>query len=236
LLEDNERVSSSSAIPIKFKEFYMLSPQLSATPQNTQEALLWHLKKQGEMTVAQLSILLGVTEMAVRRHLTHLQSSGLVESRLVKQTRGRPNYFYRLGKQANTLFPSGNHNLAKDLLDLVQAEAGPIGVMNLLKKRNEMLVKRLKDRLQNKDLVERIAEVAKFFSDEGYMTEWEKLPDGNFVMYQKNCALHELASEFRQICALEPKLIEELLGTKIIRKQHMLNNDPVCGYLISQPG
>jgi predicted ArsR family transcriptional regulator len=212
----------------------MLSAQLNTNPQNTQEALLWHLKKQGEMTVAQLSALLHVTEMAVRRHLTHLQGSGLVESRLVKQNRGRPNYFYRLGKQANTLFPSGTENFAKDLLQIVQEENGPAGVTDLLKKRNDMLVKKLKDRLENKDLGERIAEVAKFFSDEGYMTEWEKLPDGSFVMYQKNCALHELASEFRQICALEPKLIEELLGTKITRKQHMLNNDPVCGYLISQ--
>jgi predicted ArsR family transcriptional regulator len=218
----------------KFKEFYMLSPQLSATPQNTQEALLWHLKKQGELTVAQLSGLLSVTEMAVRRHLTHLQGNGLVESRLVKQTRGRPNYFYRLGKQANSLFPSGTESLAKDLLQIVQDELGAKGVTELLKKRNDLLVKKLKTRLENKDLSERIAEVAKFFSDEGYMTEWERLPDGNFVMYQKNCALHELASEYRQICALEPKLIEELLGTKISRKQHMLNNDPVCGYLISQ--
>jgi predicted ArsR family transcriptional regulator len=212
----------------------MLSQQLNTTPHNTQEALLWHLKKQGELTVAQLSELLSVTEMAVRRHLAHLQSNELVESRLVKQTRGRPNYFYRLGKQANSLFPSGTKNLAKDLLQIIQEESGPKGVTDLLKKRNDLLVSKLKTRLVNKNLEERITELAKFFSDEGYMTEWEKLPDGNFVMYQKNCALHELASEFRQICALEPKLIEELLRAKITRKQHILNNDPVCGYEISQ--
>jgi predicted ArsR family transcriptional regulator len=210
----------------------MLSSQLKATPQNTQEALLWLLKKRGELTVAQLSESLNITEMAVRRHLAHLQSTELVESRLVKQTRGRPNYLYRLGKQSGTLFPSGAPNLAKDLLQIVQEEAGTKGVTDLLKKRNDLLVRKLKERLENRVLSERIFEVAKFFSDEGYMTEWEKLPDGNFVMYQKNCALHELASEFRQICALEPKLIEELLGTKITRKQHMLNNDPVCAYFI----
>lgn len=211
----------------------MFSQQLSTNPHTTQEALLLHLKKHGEMTVFQLADLLDITEMAVRRHLSHLQSEGLVQSRLVKQVRGRPNYYYRLSKQANSLFPSGASNLAKDLLQIVQEESGAKGVTALLKKRNEMLVQKLKERLNNMTLAERIAEVAKFFSDEGYMTEWEKLADGSFVMYQKNCALHELASEFRQICALEPKLIEELLGTKIIRKQHMLNNDPVCGYLIT---
>ena len=210
----------------------MLNAILNKNPQNTQEALLWHLKRNGEMTVARLSAALDITEMAVRRHLVHLQSLHFVESRLVKQTRGRPNYFYYLGKQANTLFPSGADNFARDLLQIVQEEAGAKGVTDLLKKRNDLLVKKLKEQLKDKDLAQRIDEVAKFFSDEGYMTSWEKLPDGNFVMYQKNCALHALASEFRQICALEPKLIEELLGAKISRKQHMLNNDPVCGYLI----
>lgn len=210
----------------------MLSSQLGSVPHNTQEALLLHLKKAGELTVAQLSQLLGITEMAVRRHLSHLQSEDLVESRLVKQTRGRPNYFYRLGKEAKKLFPSGSSNLAKDLLQVVHEQSGPQGVVDLLKKRNEMLVQKLRERMRGKPLAERVAELAKFFTNEGYMTEWEKLPDGSFVMYQRNCALHELASDFRQLCALEPKLIEELLGTKISRKQHMLNDDPVCGYLI----
>ncbi len=210
----------------------MLSTHLETEPHNTQEALLLHLKRRGEMTVAQLSNVLGITEMAVRRHLSHLQSEHLVESRLVKQLRGRPNYFYRLGKEAKSLFPSGSDNLAKDLLQLVQEEVGPQGVTNLLKKRNELVVKKLQDRLAGKDLAERVVEVAKFFSGEGYMTDWEKLADGSFIIYQRNCALHDLASEYRQICAMEPKLIEELLGTKVMRKQHILNNDPVCGYLV----
>ncbi len=126
--------------------------------------------------------------------------------------------------------------MAKDLLQLVQEQSGPQGVTALLKKRNQMLAAKLKDRLVNKDLSGRVAEVAKFFCDDGYMTEWQKLPDGNFIIYQRNCALHDLASEFRQVCALEPQLIEELLGAKVTRKQHILNNDPVCGYLVTNPG
>jgi len=212
----------------------MLSAKIDARPEGTQEALLLHLKKHGEMTVAQLSSLLEITEMAVRRHLAHLQSKELVESRLVKQERGRPNYLYRLGPQSATLFPSGFDSLAKDLLHIVHEQAGPQGVTALLKKRNKLIATRLKDRLAGKDLAGRVAEVAKFFSEDGYMTDWKKLPDGTFMIYQRNCALHDLANEFRQICALEPLLIEELLAAKVTRQQHILNDDPVCGYLISE--
>ena len=210
----------------------MLSAKLDAQPETTQEALLLHLKRQGEMTVAQLSALLKITEMAVRRHLAHLQSKNLVESRLVNQGRGRPNYVYRLGAQAATLFPSGFDSLAKDILHIVKEESGHQGVTTLLKKRNQLLASRLKDRMLGKDLSGRVAEISKFFCEDGYMTEWKQLPDGNFMIYQRNCALHDLANQYRQICALEPQLIEELLGAKVTRQTHILNNDPVCGYLV----
>ena len=64
------------------------------------------------------------------------------------------------------------------------------------------------------------------------MTEWEALPDGNYVIFQRHCAVHNLANQYRQLCALEPKLIETLLDTPVTRKQYMLNNDPVCSYLV----
>ena len=111
--------------------------------------------------------------------------------------------FYRLdANKAASLFPSGFDSLAKDILQIVQDESGQQGVTALLKKRNQLLSTRLKEKMQGKDLGGRVAEVAKFFCEDGYMTQWQKLPDGNFMIYQRNCALHDLANEYRQIwCA-----------------------------------
>jgi predicted ArsR family transcriptional regulator len=210
----------------------MLTPRLEQAPEKTHEALLLYLKKNGEMTVAALCQVLGVTPMAVRRHLASLQKEGWVESKIVKQLRGRPTYHYRLSEKASALFPSGFQSLAGDLLDMVYEERGHKGVMDFLSRRNEKLAARLKARLANKNLAERVVEVAKIFSEDGYMTEWEELPDGNFLIYQRNCALHDLANQYRQVCVLEPRLLETLLGTKVNRQQYMLKNDPVCGYLV----
>jgi predicted ArsR family transcriptional regulator len=212
----------------------MLVSKLGHTPEKTQEVLLLHLKRNGEMTVAELCGLLGVTEMAVRRHLSSLQAEGLIDSKTVKQTRGRPTYRYRLSEKAAGLFPSGFQALAGDLLDMVREERGHKGVMEFLSHRNDRIAERLKERMANKDLGDRVAEVAKIFTEDGYMTEWEKLPDGNYLIYQRNCALHDLANQYRQVCVLEPKLIEVLLGAKVTRQQYMLKNDPVCGYLVRQ--
>jgi predicted ArsR family transcriptional regulator len=210
----------------------MLQPKLSQAPEKTQEVLLLQLKKNGEMTVSELCAALGITEMAVRRHLSSLQADGLIESKIVKQTRGRPMYRYRLAEKASSLFPSGFQALASDFLDLVKEERGHKGVMEFLSQRNDRMAERLKARMAGKSLPDRVAEVAKIFTEDGYMTEWEMLPDGNFLIYQRNCALHDLANQYRQICVLEPKLIETLLGAKVTRQQYMLKNDPVCGYIV----
>ena len=68
----------------------MVKQSLGGSPENTHQSVLFHLKRATEMTVAELCEVLGITAMAVRRHLAGLQTDGLVESRLVRRGRGRP--------------------------------------------------------------------------------------------------------------------------------------------------
>ncbi|HEY9712309.1 MAG TPA: MarR family transcriptional regulator [Chroococcales cyanobacterium] len=210
----------------------MITQTLGDNPESTQEAVLLHIKRAGELTVAALCKELGITSMAVRRHLSALQQEGLVESRLVRQSRGRPTYNFKLTDKAESLFPSGFQNLAVDLLDLVYEQSGHKGVMDLLNRRNNRLAERLRSRVSGKSMEARVQEVAKIFSEDGYMTEWQPLPDGNFILYQRHCAVHDLANQYRQLCVLEPRLMEQLLGVKVTRQQYMLKNDPVCGYVV----
>ncbi|MBX9696010.1 MAG: ArsR family transcriptional regulator [Cyanobacteria bacterium] len=210
----------------------MITHHLHDRPDSTQDALLLYLKREGEMSVSRLCDVLGITAMAVRRHLATLQSEGLVESRIERQSRGRPSYMYKLSEKAESLFPSGFQNLAMDLLDAVHEQSGHKGVMELLAARNRKRMERLRTRVENKDLKSRVKEVADIFSEDGYMTEWEELLDGNFFIFQRHCALHDVANRYRQVCVLEPRLMEGLLGVKITREKYMLKDDPVCGYLV----
>ena len=68
----------------------------------------------------------------------------------------------------------------------------------------------------------------------GLAAERAKLEGLNveMVVVADDCALHDVASKFRQVCALEPFMMENLLGTKVTREKYMLNNDSVCGYVV----
>jgi len=118
------------------------------------------------------------------------------------------------------------------LLDTVFAQSGHVGVMNLLRLNNDRLITLLMPRFVNKNLAQRVEEMALYYAEHGYMSEWKELSDGNFFLYHQNCALYNLAVRYRQLCILEPRLIEYLLGVKITRQQYILKNQPICGYLI----
>lgn len=210
----------------------MVVQPLTENPANTHQAVLHHLKRNREMTVAELCEVLGITSMAVRRHLAGLQKDGLVDCRMVRQSRGRPTYRYKLTPKADSLFPSGLAAMAFDLLDAVYDARGNAGVMELLTMRDEFLVKKHAPRLAELDFEARLQEVVKIYSESGFMTEWKRLEDGNYFIFQQHCAIHHLASEYRQICHLEPKLIERLLGVPVTREKFMLKDDPICGYLV----
>lgn len=188
------------------------------------------------MTVAELCEALNVTYMGVKRYMAQYQAQGLVESRIVQKSRGRPPYKYRLSQKAQALFPSAYERVLADVLDAVLETSGHTGVKNLLALRNEKLIRTLKDRFDGKEMREKVDELARIFAEGGYMTQWEELPDGNFFIYQQHCPLHSLTSQYRQLCNLEPQLMRSLLGVKVTRQSYMLKDDPVCGYLVHSSG
>ncbi|MBK7746138.1 MAG: MarR family transcriptional regulator [Candidatus Obscuribacter sp.] len=206
----------------------MITRPLGDVPEKTQDALLLYLKRRGELSVSDLCELLGITSMAVRRHLAHLQAEGLIETRMVRQSRGRPNYKYKLAAKAETLFPSATANMAEDLLAAVMEQSGAQGVMDLLALRNKKRMVAIAERIEGMDLRERVQEVTRIFSEDGYMTEWEELPDGNFLIYQRHCAVHDLANKFRQVCTMEPDLMQNILKVKVTREVYFEGRCSLC--------
>jgi len=199
---------------------------------SARQAVLHILKLRGEMTAAQLCKAMKITYTAVRRHLSVLRQEGLINSRNHQRGIGRPVYKYSPTVTASAHFPSGYENLAEHLLDTIFDKSGHVGVMNFLRLSNERLISVLMQRFADKSLAQRVELIAQYFADNGYMTSWTALPDGNFFLYHRNCAIYKLAVRYRQLCILEPRLIECLLGVKVFRQQYILKNQPICGYLV----
>ncbi|OYT71526.1 MAG: transcriptional regulator [Chloracidobacterium sp. CP2_5A] len=193
------------------------------------------LKQHGEMTCESLAAALGLTRVSARRHLEILERQGYVAYRAVTRGRGRPSYSYSLTARAAELFPRSYDALACELLQMTQECFGQQGVLRVISARAELVLRHLAPHLEPLDFAARVAKLAEFLIERGYLAECEALPDGSFRLIERNCPTINVAKVYSELCAQERQLYEALLGGKVVREQRMADGDGVCAYRIFPP-
>jgi predicted ArsR family transcriptional regulator len=206
---------------------------------STRELIMQMLKTMGDLSAKAITNHLGITGMAVRRHLSVLERDSLIEYSTVRQPMGRPMAVYRLTENADDFFPKKYHNVALDLLSELEGESGQEMVNHLFDLRQASLQKRLetdfegKD-LEGKDLESKVAALAKIQSNNGYMATWKKSTDGEYELIEYNCPIYQVANKYNHACTCELRLFESLLGAEVIRTECLAKDGKKCVYRIRQ--
>lgn len=200
--------------------------------QPTRRKIILALKQHGGLTASELADMLDITSMGVRRHLTMLERDRLVLYELVQRGKGRPSYVYRLSADAENLFPKNYAALAKELLGYLAAEDDK-QVIQLFDQRAQRRIRQAQIRLHGKGLADRVAGLADILHEEGYLAEWEQLDANTFRLSEHNCAVHDVAQEFRAACGSELTFLQAvLIDAEVTREHHMLGGDRMCAYRI----
>ncbi len=201
----------------------------------TRRKILYTLKKSDGLTADQLANLLGITSMAVRKHLAALESDELIESSVVRRSVGRPANVYRVAPLAEDFFPKHYDLVVTELLtDLLQIDGEP-KVNLLLERRSERTREFLRERLSHaRNLRERVAALAEGMDELGYYAVWEQCDETTYMIKQYNCAINRVATCFPVACNYEADMFRQLLDADVERASHLLNGDRVCGYVIRQ--
>jgi predicted ArsR family transcriptional regulator len=199
---------------------------------STRNVILTLLKTKGASSVAELAQELGITEMAVRRHVNTLERDGLLQSKLVRQTLGRPMNVYSLTEQADEHFPRKYQHLMLDFLE----EMDDTQIEALFEKRKNKLYNRYSDKMQGKSLPERVRELAGIQNANGYMVEWRELNDGGYELSEHNCPISQVAEPYQQACACELSLFRRLLQANVERTECLAKGGGKCVYRIQEIG
>lgn len=199
---------------------------------STRKQLLTMMKTNGSLTVGDMAKRLGITEMAVRRHLNTLERDGLAETKILRQAMGRPTHLYSLTTLADDLFPKNYHHLTLDLLGELEAEEGQERISRLFEKRKEKMLDKYADRLDGKELAERIQELADIQNANGYMVELDKSDEGHYVLNEFNCPIAQVANKYEEACHCELNLFERLLGADVERTECLSKGGNKCSYSI----
>lgn len=201
---------------------------------STRRAVLLALRKSPRgLSVEELTRDLKITSVAVRRHIQALEHDGLIAASLERRPKGRPTMIYQVTLGADACFPKGYAQLATSLLELIAEMDGPAKVGALLRRRQERLVEQAAPRLQGMSLEERVRFAAALLSEEGYMAEVERVDERTFVLRELNCAISCVARRYQEACSCELEFLRNLLGVQVERRQHLVQGDSHCSYVIT---
>ncbi len=183
------------------------------------------LHRRGPRTASQLAAALGVTAVAVRRHVAALERDRLVEAAPSDRgTGGRPAVTYRLTDAGQETFPRHYDRIAHEALSFL---GDGQALQRFLAWRNEHLTRRYADRVHGESPEERVHALAEALDDDGFMAEVETAEDG-LRLCQHNCTVEHVATAHPDVCASETELFSRLLGAPVVRKQTIADGAVRC--------
>lgn len=206
----------------------VLNTQIPAT----RRRILIALKERGGMTADELAEKLGISPVAVRRHLTNLERDRLVEHEQVQRGMGRPSYVYQLTDAAHQIFPNNYDQLASHVIETIQELYGQEAVHRIFEHRTRKLVQSYRSLVSGGDLLDRLEQLTRLREADGYMAAWEEQGDGTYVLHQYHCPILRVAEGCSEACSHEMALFVDLLDAEVIRQDHQVAGDSKCSYQI----
>lgn len=193
--------------------------------------LLLELKRHQPLTARELADRHGVSTTAVRRHLKELELEQLVVYRREQRGQGAPTFAYRLTPDGEALFPKRYEEALTAALEFVERHGGREAVGRFFAEAFGGEAEKLRARLSEASLEERLAAVADLLSRQGFMAEWTT--DGAGVrIAEHNCAMHAVAARFPEVCHEELQFLKRVLGREVERKSHIVAGCNACEYSV----
>lgn len=198
----------------------------------TKKRLLETLKRYGDRSLADLAGDLGISKMAVLKHLAALEDKGLVERSSRAEGRGRPRAHFRLAPSASRLFPQAYTHLTLCALQFIEQAMGRGAVVRLLRQRTQEVHDADGRRFEGKAFPERVQELVTLRDEGGYMAERGRIGKNSAEVVEHNCPILAVAEQYGEACQAEVDLFQKLLRADVEATHRVVDGAPVCRFLI----
>lgn len=189
------------------------------------------LLRRGERTVNELADAMGLTDNAVRTHLSALERDGLVALRGVRRSVGKPSYLYALTPEADTLFPRAYGVVLRTLVETLRRTLPPDQVEALVEETGRRLGAGLPRAAG--DLPQRAEAAVAVLAELGGLAEWEM--EGSAATIRGfGCPLREAVDDSPLVCRIAAALLSEVVGYDVEECCHR-GESPSCRFRFGDP-
>lgn len=206
-----------------------------SSAQSVGEKLLILLKKHGPMQASEAGEHLGTTGEAARQQFTKLARDGMVEAHSECRGVGRPVQRWHLTALGNKRFPDCHAELTVKILTTIRRELGEDAIGKIITARENQARRDYFDKLQGAEtLEERIIRLVAIRTEEGYMAQWEKEPEGSWLIIENHCPICSAARMCQGFCRAELELFQTVLNASVERVEYLLTDSRRCVYRVIQ--
>ncbi|MFC6152536.1 helix-turn-helix transcriptional regulator [Nocardioides yefusunii] len=213
---------------------FVRSPAVAVGDASTRDRVVRSILENGPSTTAELAARLRLTAAAVRRHLDHLVTDGILEGREQKvygsRGRGRPAKVFVITAEGREQFEQRYDDLAAQALRFLRETSGEEAVVEFARRRVAFIERDYAVVTRSHPDLSPAEALAKVFTDEGYAASVRQLPVVGVgdQLCQQHCPVSQVAHEFPQLCEAETEAIGKVLGTHVQRLATIAHGDGVC--------
>ena len=207
------------------------------------DRLARELLKLGPITASDLADSLGISAVAVRKHLDDMSEKSLVKSHEIApfgpakpKGRGRPARVYSLTSEGRDFFENQYQSLAQEAVTYLATTFGDKAVKDFaLSRANEMLKKYSLILNKAKDVTEKVEILSSALSIDGFAATTDKGsgPTHTIQLCQHNCPIAHVAEQHPEFCNAELDAFSQLLGVNVTRLSTIANGGNICTSLVS---
>lgn len=172
------------------------------------------LLRRTSLTVDQIAAPLGLTDNAVRSHLTSLERDGLVEQSVARRGGvGKPAFEYRIAADAEPLFSQAYIPILTQLLDVLRerlSRAELEGVMQAVGSRIAAAQPSPAGELE-----ERLEKASALLDELGGVTEVKRGEDGALAIRGFSCPLGAAVQGHPEVCTAVETMLSGVVGVPV---------------------
>ena len=191
--------------------------------------ILRFILEKGDVTVKDIEEGLKVTRNAVRVQLDSLVAQGLVNSRLIRNERGRPHSTYFVTEKGRDALPNQDKDLVKMLWSEVIKVSDPTLKQKFLEALSSKLAEEYETELKGVPEGERLNRFVELLNQRGITSEVKHNESG---WNEYNCPFYSVAKDDPDVCKMELEMLKRVLGSTVERNEWMLNGSIGCKFKV----
>jgi predicted ArsR family transcriptional regulator len=193
--------------------------------ESTRGRIVWLLRRTNR-TVSELAAALGLTDNAIRAHLTVLERDGLVRRSGTRREGFKPHTTYALTPEAEELFPKAYAQLLHVFLDVL-AERLPAESLNELTRTvGHRMAQKYRAPGRRGGVRERVQQALRVLGELGGLAELEQ-QDGRLFIRCFGCPLAVAVAGHPEVCRLVETLLSDVSGISF-RERCQREQAPRC--------